>query len=136
MRVVAYAAIADDDVGRSRDDGGDDFGNILADILTIGVGVDDNVGPGTQSMVHAALERGRQSTVPAMPDDVMYTEPAGYARFIVAAAVIDHEYLYLIDACDLARKRSQGLWEMVCLVQARNLDYQLGHCFPRHFSRE
>ena len=66
-----------------------------------------------------------------VPDDVVNAMLARHAGSVVAAAIIDDEELDLIDTLNVARQCRQGVGQVIGLVEARYLDDQLGHKFPR-----
>ena len=63
----------------------------VADVLIVGVGVDDDVGAGFQAGVDAGAERRREPLAAAEADDVMHAVRARDTGGVVARAVVDHE---------------------------------------------
>src|SRR3546814_5375850 len=57
MFIVADSTVANDDIGTSVEDRRDDPGYVFADILPVGVGVDDDVGARGERRIDARAER-------------------------------------------------------------------------------
>ena len=127
MGIVGDAAVTDHDIGTALDDRRDDGRDILARILAVGVGVDDNVGPGAQRGVEPRLEGGGKAAIGAVADDVMCAPHARDLRRVVGAAIVDDEDLDRIDSGNAARQRGERRRQILRLVQAGNLDNQFRH---------
>src|SRR3546814_17009937 len=105
MFIVGDAAVADDDVGAPVEDRGDDPGDILADILAVGVGVDDDVGARRERGIDTRTERGGKPAVGAVAHAMMHAPHAGdLPRIVVSAVVADGDFVR-VDAVAPARPR-------------------------------
>ncbi len=93
----AHLPVADDHVGPPGQHGGDQIGDVVAGVLAIGVGVDDDVGPQPQAGVDAALEGAGQPQVLRVADDVGDAVGCGHLGRAVAAAVVDDQRLDAVD---------------------------------------
>jgi len=60
MRIVAYAAVSDDDIGFTGQNRRDQLADIAAFILIVGIGIDDDVRAFGQRLVDPGLESGRR----------------------------------------------------------------------------
>ena len=107
------------------EDRSDDRGDILARILAVSIGIDDDIGARRQRCLDTRAERRSEATVGAVADDVMHPPHARNLRRVVGAAVVDHQYLDRVDAVDPARQRGERRGKVFSLVQAGNLDDQL-----------
>src|SRR3546814_11689900 len=93
MFIVADSTVANDDIGTSVEDRRDDPGYVFADILPVGVGVDDDVGARGERRIDARAERRGQAAIGAVAHDMVSTTHAGDLRCIVGAAVVAAQYL-------------------------------------------
>ncbi len=125
MRIVGGAAVADDDVGAAVEDRRDDPGDILSDILTVGVGVDDDVGARRERGIDARAECGGETAVGAVAYDMVHAPHARDLCRIVGAAVVDDEDFDRVDTVDLAGQGRERRGEVFGLVQTGNLDDEL-----------
>ena len=127
MLRIRHAAVTHHDVRTAVEDRRHQHGDVRAEVLVVGIGVDDQVGAGGQRSLQPGLKRRRQPAVAFLPDDVLHAElPRDLSRPI-GAAVVDHQILDLVHARQGPRQLSQGQGEGLCLVVARDLDDQF-HC--------
>ena len=121
--IVCDLAVADDHVGVAGEDRRDQLGDVAAEVLVVGVGVDDHVGAELQAGVEAGLEGRGEALVVGQPDDVVDAVLARDLDRAVGRAVVDHEPLDRVEAVDLARQVGeragsvsssfrQGIWMM------------------------
>ncbi len=89
-----------DHVGAAGEDRRDQLRDVAAEVLVVGVGVDDDVGAELQRRVEAGLEAGRQALVVRQLDDVVDAVRARDLDRAVGRAVVDHEHLDLVEARD------------------------------------
>jgi hypothetical protein len=129
---VANVAIADDDVGVAREQRPEQPGDVVAGVLIVRVGVDDVVGIELQRGVETRGKRRREAFASPETDDVLHAVSARDLDRVVGRAVVDHENLDAIDARNLARHVGQRGRQRRRLVEARDLDNELGH--PTSFS--
>ena len=101
--------------------------DVAAGVLVVGVGVDDVVGAQLERGVDAGSEGRGQPLAAAEADHVVDAAGAGDLGRAVARAVVDHQPLDDVDAGDGGRQVAQRAGERLGLVQARDLDDQLGH---------
>src|SRR3546814_5391133 len=66
-------AVANDDIGTSVEDRRDDPGYVFADILPVGVGVDDDVGARGERRIDARAERRGKAAIGAVAHDMVRT---------------------------------------------------------------
>jgi len=125
MRIVAHATITDDDIRFTGQNRRHQFADILAFILVVGIGIDDDIGAFGQRLVDPRLESRRKSAVGPVPDNMIDTEPARGAAGIVIAAIVDDQDFDTIDAINLARQGNQRFGQACRLIIAGNLDDQL-----------
>src|SRR5690606_28289731 len=92
--VVADTPVADHDIGLSRDQWGNQPGNVVASVLAVGVDVHDDVCVGRECGIEAALECSGQPAIAPMMHDVVDTCSARDHGCAVGATVIDHQQLY------------------------------------------
>jgi hypothetical protein len=100
-------AVADHHVGVAGEDRAHQLGDVAAEVLVVGVRVDDDVGAQLQRRVEPRLERGGQAPVVGEPHHVLDAVLARHLDRPVAGTVVDHQPLDLIDALDLARQIGQ-----------------------------
>jgi hypothetical protein len=118
-------AVADDDVGAAGEDRRDQAGDVLAAVLVVGVGVDDDVGAEAHARVEAGHVHGREAAVAREAEHVVHADLRGVLGGAVGAAVVDDEDLDAVDAREAARQVGEGLPEVVPLVEAGDLDEEL-----------
>jgi hypothetical protein len=118
-------AVADDHVGRARDDRGDQQRDVQRGVLVVGVRVDDDVGAELQARVEARLEARGQALVVRQADDVVDAGRPGHRDGRVRGAVVDDEPLDHVEARDLARQVGERAGELLLLVPAGDLDDEL-----------
>ncbi len=108
-------------VGPAGKDRLDQPRNLMAAILVVAVGIDDDVGASPQTGVDAGLEGHRQA--PGLPktDDVLDPRFPRQLHGAIRAPVIDDQDLDLIHPGNLARNVRQSLDQAVLLVEARDL---------------
>src|SRR3546814_13902157 len=93
MFIVADSTVANDDIGTSVEDRRDDPGYVFADILPVGVGVDDDVGARGERPIDARAERPGQAPLGSFAPALFLTPPPGRFPVIVVAAVVPYPYL-------------------------------------------
>ena len=98
--------------------------DLVARVLVVGVGVDDEVGAALERGVDAGRERRRQPLVAAQPDDVIDAARARDVRRAVARPVVDDQDLDDVDAGDRSRQIGERRRQRLRLVEARDLDDQ------------
>ena len=121
-------AIADADVGAPGQHGLDEAGDVDAAVLVVGVGVDDQIGAQAQAGVEPGHVRRREPAVAREADDVVDAELRRDLAGPVAAAVVDHQDLDLVDTGDHAGQIGEGLGQVLALVEAGDLDDELDLC--------
>ena len=133
----ADLAVADDHVRAALEDRAHEPGDVRAVVLVVGVGVDDHVGAELQRGVDARLEARGQALVVGQAHEVIDAVRARDRDRLVGRAVVDHEPLDDVEALHLARQVRERLRELLCLVEAGDLDDEL-HCrrLPRLGSRQ
>ncbi len=89
MFVPADATVADDDIRFTRGDRRDQRLDVVAMILAVGIGVDDDVSTRRERRVEARLKGGGEAPVAAVADDVVDAVLAGDLARSVGAAVVD-----------------------------------------------
>jgi hypothetical protein len=94
-------AFANDDIGRTVKDGADQFFNIIAAVLVIGIGVDDDVSAIPQTGVKACHKALGEAFVAAEVYDVMDAPASGDLYGIIFAAVIDDEIFNSINTVNV-----------------------------------
>ena len=97
------------------------------DVLVVGVGVDDEVGAELQRRVDAGHEGGGQALAAPEPDHVLHAVRARDLGRAVARPVVDDEHLDAVDARQASRQVAQRARKRLGLVEAGDLDDQLGH---------
>jgi hypothetical protein len=122
---VADAAVPDHHVGLASENRRDQARDLLAGVLVVGVGVDDDVGAETQAGVEPGHEAVREPLPAREAHDVIGTVLARHLRGAVRGAVVDDEHLDPLDSGHLARDPRERLGERRLLVEARDLDDQL-----------
>jgi hypothetical protein len=100
-------AVADDHVGVAGEDRLDELPDVAAEVLVVGVRVDDDVGAELERRVEARLERRRQPAVVGEAHDVMDAVLACHLDGAVRGPVVDHEPLDLVDALNFAWEVAQ-----------------------------
>ena len=130
MGVVAHAAITDHQIGFVRHNRRNQRGDVLADILPIGVGVDDDISASRKRSINAALKGGGQPAVAAVADYVMDSEPAGDIGSAIVAAIVDHQHFDHVHPGQTPGQRDQRFRQAFRLVETRDLDDQLSHVAP------
>jgi hypothetical protein len=118
-------AVADDHVGAALDDRGNELGDVVAVVLVVGVGVDDDVGAELQRGVEPRLEAGGQALVVRQLDDVVDAVGARDLDRAVGRAVVDDEPLDRFEAGDLTGEVCQRGGQRLLLVEAGDLDDEL-----------
>ena len=91
-------AVADHHVGVAGEDRRHELRDVAAEVLVVGVGVDDDVGAELQRGVEAGLEGRGQAPVVRQPHDVVDAVLARDLHRAVGGAVVDHEPFDLLDA--------------------------------------
>ncbi len=130
MGIAGNAAITNHDIGLVGKDGRNQPGNVGPFVLAIGIGVDDDIRASGKRRIKATLEGGGQAPVAAMADDMVGAEPPGDIGRAIVAAIVDHQHFDPVDPVDPARQRHQRLGQGLGLVEAGNLNDQLGHGAP------
>jgi hypothetical protein len=97
----------------------------VAEVLVVGVGVDDHVGAELQGCVEPGLEAGGEALVVGQRDDVVDAVRARHLDGRVGRAVVDDQPLDLVDPLDLAREVGERRRQLLGLVVAWDLDDQL-----------
>jgi hypothetical protein len=118
-------AVADHHVGLARDDRSDQLGNVGAEVLVVGVGVDDHVGAELQAGIEAGLEGRGEPLVVGEADDVIDAVSPRHLDGVIGRAVVDHEPLDLFHARDLTGEVSERGRKLGGLVEAGNLNDEL-----------
>ena len=101
-------AVADDDVGLAAKKRRDERRNVLADVLIVAVGIDDEVGAELQAGVDARHERGREPARPPKRHDVIHAQRPRHFRRLVSRPIVDDEHLDDVDAGNASRKVAQA----------------------------
>src|SRR5690606_345291 len=122
---------SDNDVRFSGDDWRDEPGDVGAFVLSVGIGVDDDVRARGESRVDSAAEGGGEAPVAAMAHDVLHAPPASDLGGGVRAPIVDHEEFDRVDAVDPPGQGGDGVGKGASFVETRNLDDQLGHDAPQ-----
>ena len=128
---VVDLAVADDHVGAALHDRRDELGDVVAGVLVVAVGVDDDVGAELQARVEAGLEARREALVVRQPDDVVDAAGARDLDRPVARPVVDDQPFDRVESVDLPREVGKDEREGLLLVEAGDLDDQL-HAAGRH----
>ena len=102
--IVLDLAVADHHVGVAAQDRLDELDDVAAEVLVVGVGVDDDVGAELERRVEARLEAGGEALVVREPDDVVDAVLARDLDRAVGRAVVDDQPLDRLEARDLARE--------------------------------
>ena len=118
-------SLADHDLRPAFDDRSNEIGNTGGVILVVGIGVDDDVGAEPQRLLDPRHKGFREPVIIGETKDMVC--PGGFRDLggAVRRAVVDHQPLDAVEACDLARQRGQRLGQLLRLVEARDLDNQL-----------
>jgi hypothetical protein len=114
--------IADADVRLAAQERSQQFRNLPARVLVVGVGVHDVVRARLQTRVDAGLECGGQPFVAAQAHHVFHAAGPRNLGGAVTRPVVDHkdfDHIHAGDALGKVRKRGR---QRLRLVQARNLD--------------
>ena len=122
MSDLVDAAVAHDHVRLPGEDGSDEAWDLVAGVLVVGVGVDDDVGPQAQAGVEAGHEAGGQALAPREADDVVGPVRARHLRRPVGGAVIDHQHLHDVDAGNGAGDGLEGFRQRRLFVEAGDLN--------------
>lgn len=99
---VVNGTFANDDIGRTVKDGADQFFNIIAAVLVIGIGVDDDIGAVAEAGVKACHKAFGKAFVAAEVYDVVDAPASGDLYGIIFTAVIDDEVFDGINAVDVS----------------------------------
>ena len=109
MRHRMHAPIANHDLGPARHDGGHQPLDILAHILVVGVGVDDDVRTVTQAGLETGDKGPRQPQIARLAHDMVHAQRRGYLCRAVLGAVVDDQNFQFIDAGQGTGQGSQRL---------------------------
>ena len=122
-------AVADDHVGVALEDRADQLGDVRAEVLVVGVGVDDQVGAELQAGVEARLEARGEPLVVGEADDVVDAARARDLDGAVGRAVVDDSHsTWSTPGSSRGRSRERP-GQRLLLVEAGDLDDQL-HAAP------
>jgi len=122
---VLRLAVADHDVGLAGHDRGDQVGDAVLRVLVVAVGVDDDVGPVKEGVVHPVAEGPGETHVAHVVHEVLDAVLARHLDGAVGRAVVDDQDVDLINARDGPRDRRQDGGEGLLFVETRNLHEQL-----------
>lgn len=122
LGVFDDGSVAYDDVGLIFEDGDDEFCDIGAAVLVIGVGIDEDVGSAGEGGLDAGGEGGGEAAIAAEGDDVLDAEAAGDFDGVVGGAIVDDLDFDGIDAWDGFGEVRNGFGEGFLFVEAGNLD--------------
>ena len=104
MGILGHAPVADHDICPPVQYRLDQRGDVRAFILSVGVGVHDDVGASGQTGIEPGLKRVGKPAIAAMTHDVMHTPLASQLDRIVVRPIIDDQDLDLVDASNDARQ--------------------------------
>jgi hypothetical protein len=104
MRDPAYTTITNDYVCFLSKNRSHEQRNFLTGVLAIRIGVHDNIGTYCERCVHSALESGGESSIAAMPNDVVHTAAVCDFEGSIRAAIVDYEGLNRINPIDSSRQ--------------------------------
>ena len=124
MLDVFWIAIADDEFGPALQDRPDELLDILAAILIVAVGIDDDICAFPERIIHARREGVPEAPVGRKPDQVVDTVIEGHLCGSVSTPIIDDQDLDRIDPIDLAGQVAERGGEGGLFIEARNLDDQ------------
>ena len=124
MGDVVGLAVSNHDFSFAVDYGSDQPGDVLAAILVIPVGVDDNVRSQPQTGIDAGLKGPGKTFVDPIAHDMVHPGPAGGFKGRVGAAVVNHQDVHLFNALDDPGDVRHGFRQGRCFVVAGNLDKQ------------
>jgi len=122
MLVIQGLPVANDHVCLIGKDGGDQLGDLAAGVLVVGISVDDNVSTQRQRELHAANESSRETTVAAVPQDVIRAIFQRHFGSGIGGAVVDHQHDYFVDPGDLPWNLGEYDRQMPGFVIGRDLD--------------
>ena len=101
------SSIADHEVGLALQDRGDEFGDVLARVLSVGVGVDNDVGAEAQAGVQPGGKASGQPAIAGKADDVVDAALSSDGDCIVGAAVVDDQCFDAVYPVDVAGQVGQ-----------------------------
>src|SRR3546814_9545937 len=122
MRYRLCSPVADHDIGAACDDRLDELRNIGAIILIVAVGIDDDIGVGTEGKVDAVPETACQTHIATVAQYMVHAAvPRDVAR-PVSRAVVDDKIFDNIYARNMARQVGNRRGKRIGFVVARYLD--------------
>ena len=120
--VIDDGAAADDEVGSTFENWLYQQGDVSTTVLVVAIGVDDDVGPMGQRVVHAHAEGGGETAVAPKTQDMVGAALLCYFDGAVGTAIVDDEVFDGANAGNLTRKIGKRLLQGIFLVKARDLD--------------
>jgi hypothetical protein len=102
-------SIPDHQIGASAQDGFDESRDLVARVLVIGVGINEDISPEGKRLIDPRHERDGEPLVFTESKDVLDAEFPCDAGGLVRAPVVDHEHLDAVDPRNLSREPGQGL---------------------------
>ena len=120
-----HLAVAHDHVGAAFEDRAHERRDVGGAVLVVGVRVDDDVRAELQGGVDARLEARREALVVGQADEVVDAVLTGDRDGLIRRAVVDDQPLDAVEAVHLAGKVGQRLRELICLVEAGDLNDEL-----------
>ena len=103
-------------------DRSDQFGNKLAGILIISIGIDNDVRAQPQASIQAGLECLGQPAVLRMTNNMIHAQGFGYRYRIIMAAVINNQRFQAVNARDTGRQPGQGIRQCLGFIKTGNLN--------------
>jgi hypothetical protein len=109
-------------VGATLENRFDNFRDLLAGVLVIGVGINDDIGAELEGGVDPYHERNSQPLVFLEDYDVAHAEFFRKIGSTVRTPVVDDEDLDALDPWNLSREPDQSLLQVLALVKTGDLN--------------
>jgi hypothetical protein len=119
-------AVTDDHLGIAIEDRRHQNGDVPSIVLTIGIGVDDDIRPALEGRIDPRRKGNRQTTMNREPDNVrsgIRCHPSG----LIIRAIINDQDFHPVKPRDLSGEGGNSLSQVLFLVPGRDLYDEFHH---------
>ena len=122
MLGLVNGALTNDDVRFAFQDWTNQFFNIVAAVLVVRVGIDDDIGTVPQAGIQSCHEAFGEAFVASEVHNIMDTPVFGHLDSVVLTAIVDDEIFDCINAVDMFGEGIESDFQGFCFVVAGNLN--------------
>jgi len=126
MHGLPGLAIAEDYIRFAVEDRLDQSGDIGLWVLVVAIGSHDDVGAELQRSIERGSVRGGEAPVTSMAYHVIRARSTRDVTGFVSGSVVHDQHLHAVYAFDLTWNAPDDSWEILCLVEAGDLDDDFG----------